>query len=274
VLTKADLLAQPDRLTHDRRATWKKASDLAHKLSTDHADLFADVLPVIGLLAETAQTGAIREYHARLLGALAQEWSPETTAPVLLHEKLFYDQEGPGDPGQRHELVALLGLYGIGTVLDELREGMPAIATKVTEIVLEASGFKAMRESLRVQLGSRADVLKSGAQLNVLLEKAQAARESEIFNDAQQLLDRPEMFELKVFGLAKLLASGRVKPPAALADQAWILLSTGLPRVSGQEAAGKAREWREWAMLTNLEGQAVARVMVRAWQLAAQGGIE
>jgi hypothetical protein len=116
-------------------------------------------------------------------------------------------------------------------------------------------------------------VLKSGAQLHILLDKAQAAREWDIFNDAQKLLDRPEMFELKVFGLAKLLASGRVKPPASLADEAWILLSTGLPSVSGQEAAGKARQWREWAMLTNLEAQAVARVMVRAWQLAALGGL-
>jgi hypothetical protein len=273
VLTKADLLAPPDRLTHDRRATWKRAADLAHRLSTDHADLFADVLPVIGLLAETALTGAIRGYHARLLGLLAQEWSPEITAPVLLHEDLFYEQEGPGETTQRRELVALLGLFGIGTVLDELREGAPATSTKITEIALEASGFKGMRESLRIQLGSRADVLKSGAQLNILLDKAQAAGEWDIFNDAQKLLDRPEMFELKVFGLAKLLASGRVKPPPGLADQAWILLSTGLPRVSGQEAAGKAREWREWAMLTNLEGKALARVMVQAWQLAAQGGI-
>ena len=117
VLTKVDLLAAADRLTHDRRATWKKAADLAHKLSTDHADLFAGVLPVVGLLAETAQTGALREYHARLLGALAREWSPETTGPVLLHEKLFYTQDGPGDTTQRQELVALLGLFGIGRCL-------------------------------------------------------------------------------------------------------------------------------------------------------------
>jgi hypothetical protein len=271
VLTKADLLAAADRLTHDRRATWKKAVDLSHKLSTDHADLFSDVLPVIGLLAETAQIGALREYHARLLGELAREWSPEDTAPILLHEDLFYAQEGPGNTVQRRELVALLGLFGIGTVLDELRDGVPATATAITQVALRASGFDEMRNRLRVQLGSRSDVLKSGAQLNTLLDKAQAAREWDIFNHAQQLLDRSEMFELKVFGLAKLLASGQVKPPPALADQAWILLTTGLSRVSGQEAASKVREWREWARLTNLEGQSVARVMVRAWELAARG---
>jgi hypothetical protein len=115
------------------------------------------VLPVIGLLAETAQTGAIREYHARLLGALARQWSREAAAPILLHEELFYDQKKPGDTVQRRELVALLGLFGIEMILDELREGAPATASKVTELALEASGFKAMRDSLRIQLGSRAD---------------------------------------------------------------------------------------------------------------------
>src|SRR5208283_711649 len=127
-------------------------ADLAQKLSTDHADLFADVLPVIGLLAETARTGALREYHARLLAALAREWSPETAGPILLHEKLFYAQPGPGDAGQRQELVALLGLFGIGTVLDELRAGAPATAAGITQIALQASGFSEMSRRLRIQL--------------------------------------------------------------------------------------------------------------------------
>src|SRR5581483_9411447 len=115
---------------------------------------------------ETAQTGALREYHARLLGALATAWSPEDTAPVLLHEKLFCSREGPGDAALRQELVALLGLFGIGTVLDELREGAAATATSITQISLRASGYDEMRRRLRIQLGSRSDVLKSGAQLN------------------------------------------------------------------------------------------------------------
>lgn len=271
VLTKADLLAADDGLARDRRETWKQASELAQKLSTDHADLFAGVLPVIGLLAETARTGALREYHARLLGALARAWSPDTARSVLVHEQLFYEEPGPGEIGQRKELVTLLGLFGIGALLDELRSGARATAAQLTQTALQASGYDEMSRRLRIQLGSRSDVLKSGAQLNILQSKARAAGQRDVYSAAQQLLDRAEMFELKVFGLAKLLASGRLKLPSALADQAWILLSTGLPNVSGQEAANRVREWRDWAMLTDGEGQSVMRVMVRAWQLAAQG---
>lgn len=270
VLTKADLLSEADRLKRDPQSTWKRATDLAQKLSTSHADLFAGVLPVIGLLAETARTGALREYHARLLAALARDWSPERTRDVLLHEKTFYAAPGAGSTPQREELVSLLGLFGIGALLDELREGAAPTATELTQVALRTSGFDEMSRRLRIQLGSRSDVLRSGTQLNVLLDKAQAAGEWDIYNAVQDLLDRPEMFEHQVFGLTKLLASGRVEPPPELADQVWILRSMGLPHSSPVEAARWAGEWREWAVHTNLEGKSVARIMVRAWQLAAQ----
>lgn len=271
VLTKVDLLAPSDGITHDRKATWKQATELAQRLSTDHADLFVGVLPVVGLLAETARTGALREYHARLLGMLARDWTSDTARDALMHERLFFEERGPGDAAQRRELVELLGLYGIGTMLDELRAGAPATAAHMTRIALAASGFEEMSKRLRVQLGSRSDVLKSGSQLNILMANALAAGELDIYDAAQALLDKPEMFELKVFGLAKLLAAGRLNLPPRLDVEVWTLLSTGLPTVSGKDAADRVREWREWAMLTDGEGQTVMRIMVRAWQLAAQG---
>ncbi len=270
VLTKADLQTNPEHLGFDRRTAWKQAVDLAQKLSTNHADLFAGVLPVIGLLAETARTGALRERHARLLAELARVWSPEVTKAALMHERIFCGQEGPGPAELRRELVRLLGLFGIGALLEELRGGAPGTAAEMTRIALHVSGFDEMYRRLSIQLGSRSDVLKSGAQLHALLEKAQAARDMDIFNEVQALLDRDEMFDLKVFGLGKQLASGRVKPPPGLAEQAWFLLSTGLPRVTPQEAARKVRDWREWEMQADTEGKSVVRIMVRAWQLAAK----
>ena len=133
MLTKVDLLTSADRLTHDRRATWKQASDLAQKLSTNHADLFAGVLPVIGLLAETARTGAMREHHARLLAAPWPGNGAGDDQGRPLHEKLFCTQAGPGNADKRQELVALLGLFGIGTLIDELRDGAAATAAEIDE---------------------------------------------------------------------------------------------------------------------------------------------
>jgi hypothetical protein len=271
VLTKFDLWRRPDGQPQDWRATWRDASALARTLAVRHADLFADVLPVIGLLAETARTGVLREHHARLLEKIALSWNSGVTHVVLEDERLFCSQPGPGEIGERQELVRLFGLPGIGILLDALRAGVPGTAAEMTRIALQASGFDEMNSRLRFQLGSRADVLKAGAQLNILLGEAEKANDADIYSAAQELLDRPEMFGLKVLGLARLLASGQVKPPQALADQAWTLATTGLPRVSGNQAAAMARDWREWAVLTDGEGQSVARIMVQAWQLAAQG---
>ena len=56
------------------------------------------------------------------------------------------------------------------------------------------------------------------------------------------------MFELKVFGLAKLLASGRVKATLG-AGRPGVDLAFDRPAadgVSGGEASSRVREWREW----------------------------
>jgi hypothetical protein len=271
VLTKVDQPASGNLLLRDRGVVWQQAATLARSLATRHADLFADVIPVIGKLAETAQTGVVREHHARLLRDLARAWPPELARVVLTAEQLFYEEPAPVENEQRRELVQLFDMYGIAIMLDALRAGMPATAAEVTRLALQESGFADVEKRLRIQLGSRADVLKAGAQLNILLDTAQAARNADVYSTAQELLDKPEMFDLKVFGLARLLASGKVKPPPGLADQAWTLVSTGLPHVSGHEAANRVREWRGWAMLADGEGQSFARIMVQAWQLAAQG---
>lgn len=267
--TAIAVLTKADRLTPDRRKTWKEAVDLSQSLSTKHADLFASVAPVIGLLAETARTGALRERHARALLALAREWDPQKAEHLLQDERLFCGHQASVDAKLRKELVSLLGLFGIGALIEELRGGAPAAAAEMTRIALRVSGFDRMNRLLQIHLGERSDVLKAGAQLHILLGRAQAAGDRGIFSAAQALLDRPEMFELQLFGLAKQLASGRVRPPAGLVEQAWIVLSTGLPAVTGQEAARRVREWREWSLLTDGEGQSFARVMIRAWQLAA-----
>ena len=269
--TAIAVLTKADRLTPDRRRTWKEAVDLSQSLSTKHADLFASVAPVIGLLAETARTGALRERHAKALFALAREWDPQKVEYLLQDERLFCGHHGSVVGELRKQLVDLLGLFGIGALIEELRSGVPATAAEMTRIALRVSGFDRMNHLLRIQLGERSDVLKAGTQLHILLGRAQAVGDRGVYSAAQALLDRPEMFELQLFSLAKQLASGRVRPPTGLVEQAWIVLSTGLPAVTGKEAARRVREWREWSLLTDNEGRSFARVMIQAWALAAQG---
>ncbi|OLE23959.1 MAG: hypothetical protein AUG49_14675 [Catenulispora sp. 13_1_20CM_3_70_7] len=270
--TAVGVLTKADRLTADRRTTWKEAVELARTMSTRHADIFGGVVPVIGLLAETATTGGLRERHAWALAALAREWHPDTSNTALVHEEIFYETPGSVDVGQRRELVALLGLYGIGELLDAVRGGTQAHAAALTAAARAVSGFDEMSSRLSVALGARADVLKAAVALQELTERAQESGDLDIYDAAQSLLDRPEMFSLRVLEVARQLASGQVRPPSGLADQAWVLVTMGLSAVSTREAARNVAAWRDWAALTDGAGRSVARVMVRAWQLAASNG--
>jgi len=266
--TAVGLLTKADQRTPERKTVWKEATESARKMSAAHAELFSEVPPVIGLLAETAASGALREPHARALAALAKEWNPDRSEIALASPELFLELPGPVSREGRGELVALLGTFGIGELLEALRSDVPAHAAALTEVARAASGLDAVTARLEVVLGNRADVLKAASALEDLLGRAQAAGDRTIYGQAQQLLDRAEMFPLRLQEMARQLAGGQVRPPAGMAEEAWLAVTVGLPRSTPAKAAQRAGAWREWSALADTSGRNVARVMVRAWQLA------
>lgn len=270
--TAVALLTKPEGQVPDRREVWKAATKTARTMSAENAELFSAVLPVVGLLAETATTGALRERHARALSALARAWNPDQAEIALKDKRMFVGGPGPVGAGERTELVTLLGLFGIGELLDALRAGVPANAAALTRVALAQSGFDEVQGRLAQLLGDNADVLKAAAALEVLTDRAEAVRDRTVYSRAQELLDRPEMFPLRMQEMARQLARGWVKPPTGLADEAWLAVTAGLPPTAVKTASQRAAAWREWAALTDTAGQHLARTMVRAWQLAATGG--
>ena len=209
-------------------------------MSKRHADLFATVVPVIGLLAETAATGALREGHARALGELARTWAPDVARLALSSREMFIEEPAPVGPDVRDELLTLLGQYGVAEVLDRLRAGIPPHAAALTRAVRDLSGIDELQRQLQASLGRRADVLKAAGALDSLMNGARRAGDHSLHDAAAQMLERPEMFPLHVIEMARLLAFDDVSPPAGL-------------------------DWRRWAQLTDLAGRSVVRVMVRDW---------
>lgn len=263
VLTKAD------RLTDDRYATWAEASALARSMAVRHADLFAGVAPVIGLLAETAATGALREGHARALATIAREWTVEDLDLALLTDQLFFEQPGSVAKAERLELCERLGMFGIGVLVEALRAGTAPHAAALTAVARATSGVDALEHQLGMALGDRADAFRSAGVLRRIMDGAHGAGDRAVFDAAQSLLDRPELFPLQVHEMALLLSSGRARPPAGFVEQAWVVVTTGLAAAEPAEAARHAADWREWAAVTDSAGRFVATVMIRAWRLAA-----
>ena len=275
--TAIGLLTRADQTGGDPCLARERAAELAKSMADDHADLFSAVVPVVGLLAETAETGTLREGHARALGELAQAWDRDVAREALRAPELFLDEEGPVEPDVRRELLGLLGQYGVGALLEKLRSGVPPHAAALTRAVSALSGLEDVQRQLEASLGRRADVLKAARALEDLTKSARRAGDRKIYEAAQEVLDTREMFPLQMIDVARLLGTNRVALPNRLQGRAQETLmswltgeSTPSPRVTGGEAARAVRDWQDWAQVTDLAGRRVARVMVRAWQLAAE----
>jgi hypothetical protein len=268
-VTAVGVLTQADKFGGDLSTAWPRAVEMASMMSKHHADLFAAVVPVVGLLAETAVTGALRERHARALGQLAAAWSAEVWRFALSSPEGFVAEDGPVSVEMRHELLALLGLYGISEAATALRRGAGAAATTLAELASAASGITEVHRQLAVSLSGHADLLKAAGALDELLSAAHRAGDNKLRDAAQQMLDEPTMFPLQVLEMAQVLAAGEVLLPPRLLDQVRSVVQTGLPPASFADADRAVGEWHMWEQLTDSNGRRIARVMVRAWELAA-----
>jgi hypothetical protein len=76
-------------------------------------------------------------------------------------------------------------------------------------------------------------------------------------------------FPSRVAEMAQALAAGEVMLPPQLRDQVRRAVQTGLSPATSAEAAREAGRWRAFEHVADADGRRIARVMVRAWQIAA-----
>jgi hypothetical protein len=270
--TAVGLLTKADSVVEDVRESWKASTRLAGAMAEEHAGSLMTVLPVVGLLAQTDATGALREPHIRALSALADAWSLDVVRTATSNQWEFLGEPAPIDDAIRRELLALLGLYGVGELLERIQGGLRRDATSLRAVIQSASGFEAVMTYLRTALRDRTDALKAASALGDLVDNAHRAGERALYDEAIIMLERPAMLPVKLIEVAQQVSAGRVRLPLRLRQQVWLAARNGgLPACSPAEAARATGDWRSWAMLADGAGQQVAQVMVRAWALAATG---
>jgi Dynamin family len=268
-ITAIGILTRADEFGGDRRTAWQQACEMARTMTQRHAHLFAAVVPVVGLLAETAGTGALQERHARALADLAASWTPQAQGYALASPEVFAIEPGAVGGEMRAELLALLGFFGMNEALNRQRAGVRAGATELNALAAAASGIGEVHRQLETSLYGHADLLKAAGVLDALRQAAMAAGDDKINDHAQRMLDEPAMFPLRVVEMAQILAAGEVLLPRLLQEQVRRAVQTGLPPVTSAEADRQAGQWRAWERLADADGRRIARVMVRAWQLTA-----
>ncbi|HEX2419269.1 MAG TPA: dynamin family protein [Micromonosporaceae bacterium] len=264
---------------------WPVAEPLATKQAEALRRVVSDVVPVIGLLAETTEAGRLTAADCEALRVLAK--LPETERQLLLASvDLFTGRDCPVTPEQRVRLLRLLDLYGVNfAVAAFLAEPQLATGELVRRLFL-ASGFPRLRKTLDQAFRWRTDAIKAGWALSALEKIASHAErpaDRELLRDAiERLVQQPDYHRLKLLEVAQLVSAGSVQLPermeievtrlALSQDPEWILDLAGAPSPRLAKAAlDAATRWRAFAVSGASPAQArVAHVVHRGFYLLSQ----
>jgi len=284
VLNKADTV-EPDSVSGAEGDTWRAAELLAAEQARGLGSRVAAVLPVIGLLAETAETGGFTAADAQALRELAG-LDEQTRESLLLSADLFTSWECPVPEEAREGLLERLDLHGVRRALAEL-DADPDITTgDLRRALLAASGLPAVLQRLDTAFRSRADGIKAAAGLASVAALAQASgdpgEQQRVHDAIEALLARPEAHQLRLLEALTLVSSGAVEMPEDLAEEVLRIGGSaepaerlGLPGKGHQELTDYALEragwWRSFASFGATPAQSrVAHVVHRAYFLIWQ----
>jgi hypothetical protein len=280
VLTKADQLGAGS--ADDPLAA---AENLARETAEDHPELFADVVPVVGLLAESWRTGALHEDDANALAALVQATPPAmfalATADLTTLDDIDCDVPVPA----RRRLLDLLGGYGMreaGTraraaIADGQRFGAP----QLWDLAGTLSGYAELRAAVQRHLLSRVDVLKARRALSVLEDVAKGragavpsgGEDGRAWLNAalQEADDAGDLLGLTLAEHAIAARSGRLTLPDELRAD-LVALAESFPLVPDPSTvSARMAAWQSFALYAPVTTRPTVDTATRALALAAQG---
>ena len=284
VLNKADTIT-PESVTGSDGDVWKAASLLAEKQAATLKPRVADVIPVIGLIAESAESGGFTSADADALRSLSK-LDDATWETMLMSADIFATWECEVPAGTRTRLLETLDLFGIRVAVDALRADPELTAGSLRRTLLNASGLAGVRGRLDAVFRARADGIKAAAALASVTALAHASGdpgERQRVHDAiEVLLAKPEAHQLRLLEALTLVTSGAVAMPDDLAEEVLRVGSTadvgeqlGLRGRPHKELSAYALEragwWRSFASFGATPAQSrVAHVVHRAYFLIWQ----
>jgi hypothetical protein len=284
VLNKADTIA-PESVSGSGGDVWRAAALLAEKQAATLKPRVADVLPVIGLMAESAESGGFTSTDAEALKKLST-MDEELLETMLISADIFTTWECDVPSGTRLRLLEKLDLYGIGRAVAAIRAEPGITAGALRRTLLDASGLAAVRHRLNIVFAARADGIKAAAALASVTALAHASGDpgdrQRVHDAIEVLLAKPEAHQLRLLEALTLVASGAVDMPEDLVEEvlrvgsnADIGAQLGMPGKPRAELAPFALEragwWRSFASFGATPAQSrVAHVVHRAYFLLWQ----
>jgi dynamin family protein len=223
------------------------------------------VIPVMGLIAETALSGRLDERRATAIAALAQVDPQVRDAWLRSPRRFLADGTVPAVAEDRADLLARLDVYGIREAAELAAVGVTGAAA-LTRQLADLSGITGVRSLIAEAFTARAALLKADAALHALralTEQLGAPDEAAIVRDAliasaDRLVAVPEAQRLRELALLRELAAGALTLPDPLEAEVH-RLATGLtfrqrldlpagatPEDGTVAAAAAAARWRRF----------------------------
>ncbi|MFN8021081.1 MAG: dynamin family protein [Acidimicrobiales bacterium] len=269
VLSKVDRL---DRSTDPVTA----ARPIAARMAAELRGVVSEVVPVVGLVAETARAGVFTEADARALQAVAAVDDPIDRDDLFLSPEDFLRSDLIDlDVAVRRRLLAMLDLAGLQIGVEAIDAGARTAAA-LLEVLERRSGFDALRTAVIGRFAGRAEVFKAQAAL-ADLRRATYLQDDPANAPALRALRGPlerieldgSMHQLRVLQLASAVASGDLQLPAELFDDVVAIGGDDHSPISRADAAARAARWATWGAdpRRSPEQARGARVMKTAYEL-------
>jgi hypothetical protein len=277
VLSKVDRLAK----NGDPMAA---AAPIAGRVATELRGVVSGVLPVIGLLAETAQAAVFTESDARALAAVAAVTDQFDREDMLLTNDDFLAFEALDlERAQRQRLLSMLDLYGLKVAVAAADQGART-ASDYLRVFDEASGFAALRAAVLQRFASQSEVFKAHAAMSDLRRASYLRNDPEntralraLRSPLEKIELDPALHSLRLLEVAQAVAAGELTLPEHLLADVVALTEVGDPRSAvgavarrGRDAAVEgAMRWSTWEndpRRSPLESR-LARVMKEAFEM-------
>jgi Dynamin family len=271
------VLSRIDELGDGRSDPWPAASRHAARYGRQLASLMSVVIPVAGLVAETALGDSFSESDMgplRLLHEFAAA-DPSAMRTAMYSDADFRDHPTmPIPPEDRSRLLSLLGRYGIKLALAELDGGVRG-ASALCKALRAHSGIDVLLDQLKRQFTDLADPLRARwaiAALDRVVWDSSSPQEAAALTQLRDALGIVrEHPRLRQFGLAATLtdleAGEWEGPQDAAAELAALTAGTTLVAQLGLPPSAAPHEIRTrliarimaWRVIENTSTRATSR---------------
>lgn len=279
------VLGRADQLGDGSGSPWTIALELASYYSSLFREDVAAVVPVMGLIAETAEAAGLTERDAKQLLRLA-EMDEKSFGKLLWSVDRFVAGDVPVSREDRRRLLELLDLHGVASAVSFLRDGSHSGAAAVRRHLSSASGIAEVKRMLAAYFREQDHVLKVRSALETLRRlsyrpsgEAGAAALLRLRASVDALTLDPLMHPIAELEVLHDAATGRFALPPEMMAEMRLLLAPGsaatklgmpVDDASGIHEASRTGmvRWRSFMNSKASPGQARAcRVVLRSLQL-------